>query len=737
MRTANLALFFTLLIPLPILAATPVRHYSYSGNDPSQWTSSVLSRAEAAAAADFTVFPCEASSCTMGQVISDLEGNTYATGSRQFPYQTTYGPSQLSDVFLVKLDPAGATLFLATFSGKGNDQGRAIALDAAGNIYLGGSTSSPNFPIRNAIQPERGRGGGFLMKLSPDGSQLIYSTYFGGTSDVSYVKAIAADSAGALYVTGQTGAREFPASPGMPAGAITGTGPGGILGAFVAKLSAAGDRILYSGRISGNSLACTGGSSCFLSIRSTSGEAIGLDSQGNAYVMGNANVTDLPTTTGALRSTGIGAWVARINAAGTRMDYLTYLTNARYGSGSFVSAATAGTGLAVDAAGNAYVTGATSDPRFPATTGAVQASYHGPQDPPAIGPAPPSDAFVAKLNPQGSAVVYATFLGGSGVDGGTAIALDSTGAAYVAGVTDSSDFLAAQGGDFLAVVNPAGASLSASSRYPKGSLSQSVAVDTARRVHAASPTGMVSLLDLAAPPATRLFGVSSAAGGALGAVAAPGELISLFGSRLGPAEPSTAQPGSDGRMPTALAGTQVFFNGAAAPLLYVSADQINAVAPFGLTPETPVVIRVVTASGTFEILGRTVVARPGIFGLGTAAALNQDGTVNSESHPAKPGSVVSIWVTGTGAISPAPPDGQITTEARETYCCSINTFYSGDKADVLYSGAAPGMVAGVTQINFRVPADLMIAGPFLLPITLTVSTSNLPPPVSSAIFVAP
>ena len=171
---ASLLPLLALLLPVPGMASAAARQYSYTGNDPAQWTSSLLLQADAAAAAEFTVFPCNAASCTVAQVVTDAAGNTYAVGSRQFPYQTTSGPTQISDVFLVKLDAAGATTFLATFSGKGNDQARAIALDPAGNIYLGGATSSPNFPIRNPIQPERGRGAGFVMKLSPDGSQLIY-----------------------------------------------------------------------------------------------------------------------------------------------------------------------------------------------------------------------------------------------------------------------------------------------------------------------------------------------------------------------------------------------------------------------------------------------------------------------------------------------------------------------------------------------------------------------------------
>jgi uncharacterized protein (TIGR03437 family) len=723
--------------------AGPARHYSYSGSDPALWTSSALSAGEAAAAKDFTVFPCNAANCEVAQVVTDASRNTYVAGSRYFPVQSPTATAQASDAFVAKLDPAGATLFLASFSGKGNEAGTAIAVDSAGNIFLGGYTTSPNFPLRNAIQPERGTDTtGFLVKLNPDGRQLIYSTYFGGTSGSASVSGIAADSAGNLYVTGQTGSRDFPASPGMPAGTITGWGPGGTLGAFVAKLSPTGDRVLYSGRISGGALACSGGSSCFLSIRSISGVAIAVDSAGNAYIAGNANVRDLPTTPGALVEQGLGGWVARVNASGTKLDYLTYLGASTYGSGTYVSAANWTSGLAVDAEGNAYVVGWTSDPKFRTTAGALQPTYNGPANPPTIGSPPPSDAFVAKLNPRGTAMIYATFLGGSGADVATAVAVESAGAAYVMGTTDSSDFPVtagpSRGRKFLAVLNPAASALSFSTRYPDGSVSPTIAVDLGDRVRIAGPGGMVSSFSLNTALSTRLFGIASAAGGVIGPAVAPGEVVSLFGTRLGPARAAVAEAASNGKMPTMLAGTQVLFDGIPAPLLYVSEDQVNAVAPFGLSPPKNTTVRVVAGSETSpDMQGVGVPSRPTVFSrFGAAAAINEDGTANAASNPAKLGSVVSIWVTGVGRVFPSPEDGQVATAAQENHCCGV--YLSERSAEVLYSGAAPGMVAGVVQINFRVPPD----HPYRtgsVRVTAPASPANLPapPPPDPSIFVAP
>ena len=450
-------------------------------------------------------------------MLTDQNRNTYVVGSRHFPGPTS---TPLSDVFVAKLDPTGATVFIATFSGKGSDEGHAIALDAAGDILVGGTTSSPDFPIRNALQPQRSSFGstGFLMKLSPDGSQLVYSTYFGGTTGNSSVNAIAADSAGNVYLAGNTSSADFGTTPGMPAGQVRVLGPSATTAAFVAKVNPAGDHVLYAGRISGGAVACGAGSSCFLSSRYISADGIGLDAAGNAYMAGYANVMDLPTTPGALVPLGIGGWVARVNSAGNKLDYLTYLGIANYVIAPYANPGNTVSGLAVDAVGNVYLAGRTSDPRFPATAGAYQSKYNGPSQP-APYPVPPSDAFVAKLNPLGTAMVYATFLGGLADDVATAIAIDANGTAYVAGRTQSSDFPVttgtSKGTDFIAVANPAGTSLTYSARFPGGSISQAIAADTDGRVRAASPTGLIYALTLTQPLSTRLFGTVNAAGGML------------------------------------------------------------------------------------------------------------------------------------------------------------------------------------------------------------------------------
>jgi uncharacterized protein (TIGR03437 family) len=255
-------------------------------------------------------------------------------------------------------------------------------------------------------------------------------------------------------------------------------------------------------------------------------------------------------------------------------------------------------------------------------------------------------------------------------------------------------------------------------------------------VNVASQSGNVLSISLVSEPVTRVFGIINAAGGILQSSVAPGELVSLFGTQLGPAPGVASKADSSGKIPTILAGTQVWFDGIPAPLLYVSPSQINVVAPFGLTIGRNIGIHVVTAAQTDQGFPVSVVAaQPGIFGVQSAAAVNQDGAINSESNPAKPGSVVSIWVTGMGVVYPLPLDGQIADSAQAFSCCSVAV---GTKSnEVLYAGAAPGMVAGVVQINFRLPASIDLIHVGEIPVTVTAYNGGGTATATSSIFVGP
>jgi hypothetical protein len=349
----------------------------------------------------------------------DAVGNAYVTGtttSTNFP--TTAGAFQTAsggraDAFVTKLNPTGsAPLVYSTYlGGSGDDGGRGgIAVDALGNAYVTGFTNSTNFPTTvGAFQTTYGGGFGdaFVTKLNPTGAALVYSTYLGGSDDDEGL-GIAVDALGNAYVTGVTFSTNFPTT----AGAFQ-TASGGSVDAFVTKLNPTGSApLVYSTYLGGSGL--------------DEGLGIAVDALGNAYVTGDTTSTNFPTTVGAFQTTYGGgfrdAFVTKLNPTGSApLVYSTYLG----GSGGDI-----GWGVAVDAAGNAYVTGNTTSTNFPTTAGAFQTASGG-----------SVDAFVTKLNPTGSApLVYSTYLGGSGDDGGRRIAVDALGNAYVTGFTTSTNF---------------------------------------------------------------------------------------------------------------------------------------------------------------------------------------------------------------------------------------------------------------------------------------------------------
>jgi len=335
----------------------------------------------------------------------DSSGSAYATGttaSTDFP--VTFGTYQGGgDVFVAKLNPSGTGLVYSTFiGGTAEDIGRAIAIDNAGNAYVTGGTSSLNFPVTvNQFTPGTHA---FALKLGATGS-LMYSTALAGNNFDSG-SAIATDIGGSAYVAGATSSTNFPVTAGSYQTAAGGFGDG-----FVAKLNVNG-QILYATYLGGNG--------------TDSAAAIAVDASGNAFVGGVTASSNFPTTAGAY-DTSIGgsqdAFVVKLNAAGSALVYATFLGGS---STDYVN------GLAIDAAGNCYVTGNTQSANFPTTPGAYS-TIKGSAD-------FVNAAFVSKLNAAGTALVYSTFLSGFGNDSGVGIAVDSSGYAYVAGTTQSPNF---------------------------------------------------------------------------------------------------------------------------------------------------------------------------------------------------------------------------------------------------------------------------------------------------------
>jgi uncharacterized protein (TIGR03437 family) len=687
-----------------------------------------------AIAGDFTTSLGDAYSYMISAITADAAGNTYVVGSRALggilsgvfvaigdlpPVNRSgvfYGGS---DVFVTKLDPNGRVLFTDTFAGKGVDQGIAIALDQSGNIYIAGATTSNDFPLSKALQTQPSPyGSGFIIKLTNDGSTILYSTYFGGVLGMTSVNAMATDAAGNLYLTGTTFASDFPHTAGMPFATIIENGdhisyPTSAV--FVAALDSAGDKILFASAVGGTQASCLAGFfDCRSTVISTTGIGIALDASQNVYFGGNTNTTDLPTTPGAFLKQGIGAFAGKIAAGGTGLAYLTYLGSAEeFGAQApLLSGSNILSAITADAASNVYLAGNTGDPKFPATPGAYQTTFGGgPID--EFGLPKSRDGFVAKLKPDGSAFVWATYLGGATDAAVTAIAIDAAGNVLTSGTTASPTFPNAQGwtqgGDFLVEFNPAGSALSYSALYPTGTVEQSVALDPSGLVHVAGMNGFVSAIAPKAAPSMKIFDFGNAFGGSVTARIAPAEVISIYGPGIGGSNPFGAViPPVNGFYPETAAGVQVQINGMNMPLLYVSANQIHAVVPMEVITGAGATVRVIngtTVSAGYPVW--IVPSAPQVF----PTISNQDGTVNSGKNPAKSNSFVTLYATGWQSSFSPLADGQVATVAQDA--CLGNCIVSVQNVPnsaVVYGGDAPGIVAGVTQFNIKLGTTIGTGG---------------------------
>ena len=435
----------------------------------------------------------------------DAAGNAYVTGAG-WQITTTAGAFQGTNncctyfnlgwtAFVTKLDPTGSTAIYSTYIGGSGaapypgglppagfgDAGAGIAVDSAGNAYLTGYTYSADFPTMNPLQGQNnaypnGNDNAFVAELNPTGSDLVYSTYLGGSGCGNGAgdgaTGLALDATGAAYIVGTTCSVDFPTT----AGAYQMSSPSNFddFDAFVAKISPGGTSLVYSTYLSGS--------------RGAYGTGVEVDSSGSAYVTGATYSTDFPVTPGAYQNSdragfGENAFVTKLNPTGSALVYSTYLggSGGQYTNplGGTTQEGDDGYAIAVDGAGNAYVTGSAGSTDFPVTPGAFQ-----PNDGAALGI---TNAFVTKLNATGSSLVYSTYLGGSGGTGhalpllgigelgesGNAIAIDSAGNVYVAGAAGSTNFpvtagavqtvnhAAASGNTnaFVAELNPAGTGL--------------------------------------------------------------------------------------------------------------------------------------------------------------------------------------------------------------------------------------------------------------------------------------
>jgi hypothetical protein len=352
----------------------------------------------------------------------DVSGNAYVVGSTpaaDFP--TTQGALQPAvagdyDGVVTKLNPVGWPVYSTFLGGGREDHALGVRVDAAGNAYVVGQTFSNNFP-GTAPGTFHGVADAFVAKLDVAGSNLLYSTYLGGSTGDGGT-AIAIDSS-AVYVTGSTGSSNFPTTNGAAQPTF-----GGNTDAFVTKLRRNNGSIVYSTFLGGSGW--------------DAGRGIDVNGSGNAYMVAATQSSNFPIVQGSYDTSLNGfedAYVAKLNASGTSLVYATYL------GGLTIEEPF---GIVVDPNGSAYVTGGTWSSDFPTTPGAFQTAFagsggggDGDGDGDGNGT---SDAFVTKLNSAGTGLVYSTFLGGSGGEIARSIALDAWQFPHVSGWTNSSDF---------------------------------------------------------------------------------------------------------------------------------------------------------------------------------------------------------------------------------------------------------------------------------------------------------
>ncbi len=360
----------------------------------------------------------------------DRSGSAYVAGGAGFAeasgapglpvvnaFQSTSHGS-IENAFVTKLGTDGSSLVYSTYlGGDYSDEAFGVAVDFSGSAYVTGLTNSSGFPTKNPIQASCNNcagssgslfdGDAFVTKFSADGSSLVYSTYLGGSQqDVG--QGIAVDSSGSAYVTGLTQSSDFPTmNPFQPA-----YGSSGATGAnaFVSKLSPDGSALVYSTYLGG--------------AAEDYGIGIAVDSASSAYVTGLAQSHNFPVKN-PHQATMLGAnnaFVTKFNADGIALVYSTYLGG---------DSGTQGSSIAVDAFGNAYVTGPTTSNNFP-LAGATQTNC--------VSCSSYSAAFVSQFNATGSALLFSTYLGGSNETAAYGIGVDPSGDAYVAGLTKSADF---------------------------------------------------------------------------------------------------------------------------------------------------------------------------------------------------------------------------------------------------------------------------------------------------------
>jgi uncharacterized protein (TIGR03437 family) len=577
---------------------------------------------------------------------------------------------------------------------------RLASIDLPGMLYLNAAVVDSKGDL--IVAGENQTYQGILLKIDP---QLANATTL--VSLPATLSAIALDGAGNIYVTGHTSSVSFP----VTAGAYQTTPPyngdprlptyGFATYAFVTEVSPAGT-LLYSTYFGSDATACNGGSFCINKFGTTYGTAIAVDASGGVVIAGTTTSNGLPTTAGVLAPTcvcgynysygaGIDAgFIAKFQpSASQQLQWSTFL-NATYSPMPLTL-----NGMAVDSAGNVIV-GGSADTGLPTTGGTFQLT---------AGSNPTGGGYLLKVNSTGTAAIWGTYFDGAL----RAVLLDSVGRMVIGGYTGIAQVAGPVSLSFVGKVTGDGSTLSDFYQGPEG-YGAALAITSTGGFASVLPSGALWIETLS--PGPSLLNVANSASGQYADSIGPVELITLYGVGIGPQTSLDGQV-KGGVYTSSLGGYQVLFNGVAVPLLYADSGQINAVVPGGISGSTH--IQVVTPTGTIDgpVVPTSNSPATGIFQspAGWAAALNQDGSVNSPANPAQSGSIVAVFVDAySGQYF---PDGGLVPigiyDATPTVWV-LDPWYRSLEA--VWAGAAPGIVNGVMQVNFRLPATPPAGGGF-------------------------
>ena len=640
--------------------------------------------------------------------------------------------SAITNIQVIKTDGSGKVLATFAFGGSAIDTPNGAAIDAQGNLVIAGTTQSPDFPL---VSPLQKSGAIFITKINAQLQNILFSTLLGGTAGIS-ATAVALDPAGNVYVTGTARAGFMTTAgalqPAAPAPPLDGT----VTSGFVSEISASGSSLIFSTYFGGSGFTCGGNplSSPCLSYPGfvgpeivTAPTAIAVDSSGAVIISGVSNANNLPVSANAYAqqcgctSQLAAVFVAKIASGGGQLVWGTYLPIAQP---PLVTYSPSITGMALDTSGNVILVG-NAQQGLPVTPHALQTSY----------PVPSGSFFayaglVVKFSSSGT-LLFATYLGGGSVtSNGIALpAIDGAGTIWLTGSSSIGELpvLAGTpvlGTDYVAGLTPDGSSLVSLFTAPNGAAGAGVVITPQGSVAALGSGGSLLISSSTAGPS--LMGIAGSAESSISRAVCARELISIYGINIGASSALGAQV-TNGIISKSLGGVQVLFNGVPAALLYAGPTQINAIVPSALADQATTTIQIITPSGTINgpVIGIQPTV-PQVFAdaMGSALALNQDGTINSATNRAQPGSIVTIWMTGGGALPVTPDDVVNTSLAANVYPISVWTGFQRlgiSPLAVLYAGDAPGLASGVTQVNFQLPPTAAANG---FPLTLQAGTAT-------------